>query len=388
MPDIIACDYMNGRLLLKPNVTLNGVHKVTVTHYIHTQFGDIADPQEVEQPYQYPSPARVTNSRVVEVLDLSFDQASITNLPQSGLLARKTVQNCANTSVVSSIGMSVTGTQSWSITKTNSVTTSQSASVNATFGVPGGAGGGVALSFSQQFSTSSAVQDGGSQQVTRSSNESISIGPKQAVSIELFAYQASAEIPFSAQVVIDGDLENNVGGIQKASDLLSLEERTLPFNGVLRLSDVSQANLRTTDLGGPMNCGEMKNLHVVEEKYPPLPAAALGPYLLERFLPAENLMRDDKGSLITHLGKFSTFAWNATAADEGPTIGAPDGTSYEILYTTQSYEPSPACGFNDLGLPNLGIYSSEARQYRTYANGQLVNQWQETVKTFVGCNQV
>lgn len=387
MADISASDRLNSLLLFKPNVMINGTRKVTVMIRMPIPFlGEILVPTEVDEPYQYPGPARVINTRVVEVKGLQFDTARITELPSTGLLTKKTVHNCANTTVTSSIGLSISGTQSWSISKTNTVATTTGASVTASMGVPGVAGGSMTLSFSQAITTSAQTQDGGSQQVSRTSNETISIGPKQAVSIELFAYQGAAEVPFSAQVVVDGDLEANVTGIKLASELLGVEERTFPFDGVLRLSDVSQANLRTRDLGGADSCGVTEGLRIVAETLPPFPADSVGSHLTNGFGNASALTRSENGAIVTKLGNFATFSWNA--AEDGPSIGVPDGTHYEILYTTQVYEPSVACGFNDISVPNLGIFSIEARQYRTYNNGQLVSQWQENVKTFISCHQV
>ncbi|HEX8590636.1 hypothetical protein [Pseudomonas sp.] len=387
MSEISASDHMNSLLATKSLVIYTGTITTDVIVYQDVPLlGKIPVVTKVTTRHDSSGFSKVVNSKVIEVLDLKFDQANITSLPQTGLLTRKTVQNCADASVTSSIGLSVTGTQTWGVTKTNGVTTTIGASVNASVGVQGVGSAGMTLTFSQAISTTTAMSEGGSQQVSRTSNENITIGPRRSVLIELFAYQSTAEIPFSGKIVIDGNLENNLSGVTQASDLLSLSERTLPFSGILRLSDVSQANLRTSDLGGVQGCAVPNSISIAEERFPPFPADKLGSYLLDRFKAPVDFARSESGEIHDHIGKFSNFTW--LGENEGPTIGPSDGTSYEILYTTEIYEPSAACGFNDLGVMNTGIFSLEARQYRNYSNGQLVSQWQDTVKNFLRCHEV
>lgn len=385
MADVNATDYMNRLLELKSKVRYSGTRVKSVWVFTDKNGHHIfrpSEPVEIETPYDYEGSAKVINSRIVKVTDLVFDKAQITTLPQTGILTRKNIINCADASVTSSVGLSVTGTKSWSVTKTDSVSTTVGASVSGSVGIPGVAGGSASLSFSQQISTSNAVTDGGSDQVTRSSNENISVGPKRAISIELFAYQSGAEIPYSATVVIDGDLQENGSGLTVASSLLSEAERTLPISGVLRLSNVSEANLRTRDLGGAEGCETPMGMTITEERFSSFPTDKLGSYFAEEFVDSSSAIRQN-GQLFSHIGKFGECSWTST--DGEPQIGPPDGTHYEILYTTQITEPTPGCGFNDLGLMNLGLFNVEVRQYRTYVGGKLVSEWQDSTKTFVMC---
>lgn len=62
------------------------------------------------------------------------------------------------------------------------------------------------------------------------------------------------------------------------------------------------------------------------------------------------------------------------------TIGPADGITYQVLYVEYVYRPTPACGFNDLGLANPGKFQSEAREYSEHVNGKLVRKWQEKVE--------
>lgn len=72
------------------------------------------------------------------------------------------------------------------------------------------------------------------------------------------------------------------------------------------------------------------------------------------------------------------------------TIGPhPEGVSYEITATQQSTKPDPLnCGYNDLGMPILGLYEKQTRRYTKWANNQPVRYWVKSVDIFVDCQQV
>jgi hypothetical protein len=73
-------------------------------------------------------------------------------------------------------------------------------------------------------------------------------------------------------------------------------------------------------------------------------------------------------------------------ADAGPTIGSPDGTNYTVTSTSEVTRMDPSCGYNDSGAANGATYTVETRHYTTYANGKLVNSWDDTVETFKACS--
>jgi len=72
-------------------------------------------------------------------------------------------------------------------------------------------------------------------------------------------------------------------------------------------------------------------------------------------------------------------------ATSGPSMGPPDGAIYEILATATIFLQTPACGFNDLGVPNQGTYLRETRVYRNYVGGNLVSSDTKNVDTFTSC---
>ncbi|WP_284890597.1 ETX/MTX2 family pore-forming toxin [Burkholderia sp. lyk4-R2A-23] len=76
------------------------------------------------------------------------------------------------------------------------------------------------------------------------------------------------------------------------------------------------------------------------------------------------------------------------AADNGPQIGSPDGIGYTVSSTRQELRPSPACGFNDLGVANGAMFNVETRFYEEWRDGTLVRSWVEEISTFDHCVDV
>jgi hypothetical protein len=69
-------------------------------------------------------------------------------------------------------------------------------------------------------------------------------------------------------------------------------------------------------------------------------------------------------------------------------IGPMNGVHYTVASTTEVTRPSPACGFNDIGVANPGIFIVETRAYEEYRDGNLVRSWTEDVETFNRCGDV
>jgi len=67
-------------------------------------------------------------------------------------------------------------------------------------------------------------------------------------------------------------------------------------------------------------------------------------------------------------------------------MSQPDGISYTVLSVTEIMKPCPGlCGYNDLGVPIMGIYRRELREYSEYQKGKLIRKWQKKVDVFVKC---
>ena len=106
------------------------------------------------------------------------------------------------------------------------------------------------LTWNAAFSTSTTQTDGESTTVTRSRSDQFSVAQNKAVEISLLAFQVTVQVPFSATVVVDGKLFDNLSGKLKASNLLSADERTFPVKGTLTITDVSGELIKTKNIAG------------------------------------------------------------------------------------------------------------------------------------------
>ncbi|BDC45375.1 hypothetical protein PTKU15_86720 [Paraburkholderia terrae] len=70
-------------------------------------------------------------------------------------------------------------------------------------------------------------------------------------------------------------------------------------------------------------------------------------------------------------------------------IGAPDGIHYTVSSTREIIQPTAACGFNDIGVANAGVFTVETRNYEEWRNGTLVRSWiEDSQPQFVRCVDV
>jgi hypothetical protein len=326
--------------------------------------------------------ASVINSRVVEMRSVEFGATVATSIPEQIVVTRKTIKNFADVSVISSVSLSISGTESWQVTKSRGVSTTAGASVTLSgISTPIGSGS-VSVSFSQTVSTSVATTEGNARSVTRSTNDSVSIGPKKSIQYELLAYQTTAEIPFRAVVIIDGDLSPNLSGVSVASQLLSELARTLTIEGSIQVSALSEGFLSVIEL--PQTVVAVDASHTTETTTESFSSLGTMSNLMKMsFFAPRDVERDD--SKVIASPPASTPGQTQIQDNGGTTIGPPEGTHYEILYTEKVYRPTPQCGFNDIGLMNGGVFRIEARRYTTYVNGVSVATWEEKVEVFEAC---
>jgi Clostridium epsilon toxin ETX/Bacillus mosquitocidal toxin MTX2 len=335
--------------------------------------------QPITQTVEYSAPATVTDSFVVETSSLLFAAVQATSIPVTGRLKTKRIQNCADANLTDTITLTVSGQRGWQVQKSNTLSTTIGASASGSVGVPNVASGSISLSWSQTISSSSQTQESKSDTVTETASDTLTIGPRKALDAELFMYQASAQIPFHADITIDGNVIPNKSGITKASQLLTKAERTVPFDGVLQLDDVSHATFRTIPLTGAAACDGV----APSTQETVLSAQAAAKYVQSSQLQFAKSVAAKNNLLLPQVMKAMKLD------DTGPIIGPPDGTSYSVLYTLELVMPDfGRCGFNDLAVPNPAVYAREARQYTTYANGILVSSEQRFVDVFLKCQSI
>lgn len=101
------------------------------------------------------------------------------------------------------------------------------------------------------MSTSSTVENSYSTTTANTDEEDISIPPSSAVLYNYLVYQVTGTLPFTADVVVDGDIVPNASGVSLASQLLPDEQtRTMTFAGNLVLQTMSTGEVHTKDTNG------------------------------------------------------------------------------------------------------------------------------------------
>ncbi|NOT14731.1 MAG: hypothetical protein HOP21_03955 [Methylotenera sp.] len=325
----------------------------------------------------YEDSASVKTTQIVKVGNLVFDENQMVTLPERGLFSSTDYQNCDDVTLSQTVSLSVSGNKGFSVAKGESITTTKAGSISLSGKFFGGSAS-TSLSISESVGLSSQTSESSSDTVTRTSSTTVSIPPKRSGRFEVLAYETTIEIPFSATVVVDGELAPNDSGITMANQLMNENERTLPFSGILRITNVSNANIRTIPAPKPNQCKDSeKALTLMSQPFVSIPAKSIPKETKKEFLPQKTLFSKFK---TTAMHSFSVGSLAGT-----PQIGAEDGIKYEIISVADVANPTPSCGFNDLGLMNLGIFSVETRRYTQYSDGNIVSSWIDKIETFKSC---
>jgi hypothetical protein len=390
--EVVAIDYLNKMLATKRPITYERIAKAErqicqpppPCHVsrgegecenreprCHTEYYDVVQ--------SYSDYARVTSTEIISVTNLTFDNSRMVALPEKGLLQTLEYQLCdPNASVTTTLTLSVTGTHGYQVTKGDSVSTTVGGSVSTSYNSMYGSAS-TTLNFSRSIGTSNSVAESFSETVTRSTSVTISPKPGSQGKLEFLAFETTIDVPFSATITVDGALVGNKSNYTNASQLLTETERTLPFRGVLRLTNVSNGLERTTGVPGSPACkGGIAEPFIKNTVTTTFPAKALSDAALKTF------SKPTKQNLMFILKSNQSGLTDLVSGDT-PGIGPPDGVVYQILFTIEITKPTPMCGYNDVGFPNNAVYSVETREYTQYSNGTIVSRWQDQNETFKNC---
>jgi hypothetical protein len=212
--------------------------------------------EKVQELETYTDVARSTSLDVVRVSDLLVNRAQLAELPESVEIAAYRILNCSANEASQTINLSRTVSVGHAITKMRSVSTGQSihASLQFDLGKFGRAGTDISLNTSVLVSDTEAETR--QEQIMRS----VSFGARPRGNgywtiTQFMVYVVTLEIPFSGTVVFDGDIDGNIDGITKASQLLSEQERTFAVEGLIRVSSASEGYVRILEAkADPAEC--------------------------------------------------------------------------------------------------------------------------------------
>lgn len=374
MAEIDVSNYLNNLLAACPQVRKAGAKQVCYRECEDeniTRF--VADPQArvcteycKQVSYEFSDVARVVNSRIVRMDKVKFGEIDLTGFPERIFIQRKIIRNkSAATRVNTTVSTSFSGTNSWSVTKSNGISTTVGGSIGLSINLGRYGTGNASVNFSRNVTTSTSTTEGESTTQSRNCTESVAIDPSSSVLVEMVAYETTASIPFSTTAVVDGDLEANISNMVTASALLTEAQRTLTIAGVIQITNMSEIMISVMDLKEDFAVDapeqEWEELEIVGR------AAEAA---LKLFKKQVSISRNEEGAaLFSEIGN------------------PPDGDSYEVLFTEQIYRPHPACGFNDAGVPNFGIFKVEHRRWSSHLNGHLIRTWLEDQTDYVGCRE-
>ena len=315
--------------------------------------------------------ATVASADVVVVKENQLKVNEAEALPRNARVSTESFKNCSDgITLTHTVALTVSATKSWSVEKSHSLTTSSGASVTL-----GGNieffNGSATVHWETALSVSERQTESFSTTETRSTTDTLLIPPRRAGDYYLIVYEQPLKIPFSATIIVDGALNENISGVSKASDMLSEAERTMLFDGFLHIQDASHGEMKIDWVDIKVACGDEINdvLHLIRREFT-VPADWLSGNFLQDFAVPKAMLRDKKGHL--------------KVTDE---IGAPtDGRHFFVEYEVDEIRSDMGhCGFNDLGFPNVATWHVQHGTWREYLGGQQVSSAPGTIENFVAC---
>lgn len=321
------------------------------------------------------TPALVTGSAVVEVKDFKFLPEKTKSFPVNARVKTEIFKNCSDKiSLTKTFSLAVGVTTGWTVAKTQGVSTTIGASVTISGDIKFLKASGT-VNFSQTVTSSTTVTETSSSTTNRTSSDTVVIPPHSAGTFNLLAYEETLEIPFSALIVVDGPLILNSSGLIKASDILTEAERTLSFEGSLTITDASRGETSISFAEWEIECAadDKEHSHYSLREFS-APESALSKSFLSGFKKPRDHARTDNANV------------RPVKAD-GDTMGPPaDGRLFETLYTVEEMRGDFGnCGFNDLGIPNTGVYEVAHGTWHEFLGGKEVATYAGTQEKFLRC---
>ncbi len=322
----------------------------------------------------YTDQARVTNVAILNIQPLKWEEAQIKTLPATANIQRLTYSNCGDDPFSTSVTLQVKGTHANSVSKTHSLSTKSGLELRNTFKAGNGIFGGetsigISLDVTTSDSTTNAEQF--SSEETRTWAATINPAPGHSGYLQLLAIQQSIEVPFSTTIIVDADLEGNSSGLSKASQVLSEAERTMPFDGVVKATQLSDSYAGNYKPDVPLKCDDpqYKGKQVMTKTDTTAPLDSLDKVYAANF-----------GTLQKTYEAMTTLKTAAASHD-----AYPEGISGQIVYSTDITVGDAKCGFDPRGQPKLALHTAEFGNYYKFENGVMLAQWDEWLDNFKAC---
>ncbi len=322
----------------------------------------------------YPDQARVAGLQVLTVAPVKWDEAKLTALPATALIQRLTYENCGQDAFSTGYTLSVKGVRSNSVSKTHSVSVKTGIGLKNTFKAGNGLFGGetsIDVSLDVTTSDSTTTSEQTSNEETRTWPTTISVAPGHAGYLQLLAIQQSIEVPFATTIVVDADMEPNISGITKVSQLLSEEERTVPFDGSVKASQLSDSFAGNFKPDVPFSCDD-----------PGSKGKMVGPTVVNYSVPLSALDSKEAKQFDTVAAVYEAMQ-NKNAAH---TVAVSDERIQpQSVFATEVLEADARCGFGPDGQAKLAIYKADLTHYFSMDSGKVQKQFDEFYDQFEKC---
>ncbi len=323
----------------------------------------------------YVDQARVSAVQIQSIAPIQWQEAQLKALPATALIQRLTYQNCGEDPFSTTYTLAVKGVHSNSVAKTHSVSVKSGIELKNTFKAGNGLLGGqtevgVSLDITTSDSTTNTEQFSNEEDRTWAATINVAVG--HAGYLQLLAIQQSIEVPFSTTIVVDATREGNVSGFSTVSQLLNLAERTLPFDGTVKASQLSDSFAGNFKPDVPFKCDAASKGRV------------LGPIVTNYSLPLSSL--SDPKQFGKPKAVHEAMQVMLKSLSE-PKLSDEQVQPQSPVATTEVLALDPRCGFDDAGMPKIAIHSVEIGSYLKVEGGSATQQFDEFYEKFSRCKE-
>lgn len=295
-----------------------------------------------------------------ELVDIKYEEPVRQDVPLQIVVTTFTNDTDEKDTVRFADTRSTTALVSWTVTQGVSTTLS----ANASIGVPGSMGASVGASQTASLSRTDAQTF--TTQQTWPWDVTMAVPPRSRIDVEVLVDQIAFRSVFSARAVHSGRLW---------FVLLSPYPSDQKYVGVgehfTRHPDprvtVLTPESMVVDVSGVVEGRQGRAYRIEKHQHPINEPANVQTSVIQ---------------LVKRTLLVETYSIPRVAGAE---IGNPDGIHYTIVSTSETTRPSPACGFNDLGLPNPAVFTVENRYYQEYSDGKVLRAWSDEVEIFKEC---
>lgn len=198
--------------------------------------------RQVEQTYS--EQLHVATIAVQQVPVMEYGQAILNNIPEKILLQTFQGTNCGATTQTANSSVSISAATSETLSVTNAVSTGTTINAGVTYTIQSFGSANVGVSVNRTVSLSKSASETHSETITRTDSVNKTMAPMTRLLAEYRVVESSMSVPFKAAILVDGDVDANLNGYKKISDVLrDPAKRTFVAQGMLSVTAASQGVL-------------------------------------------------------------------------------------------------------------------------------------------------